>query len=70
MRQFTLSTYADLSEVSALCLVLARGGYEVATTTDQTKTYLLVYHSSKLALRALESALSGFSWIESEEASS
>jgi hypothetical protein len=66
MLKFALYPSANVVEVSSACLVLARAGYEVATTSDSERSYLLVEHSSETALRAASAALLALAFVEEE----
>ena len=67
MRTFRITTYAQVSEVAALCLVLSRAGYEVAVESGSLQARLIVGHESEIALRAVGAALESCSCIESED---
>ena len=69
MLKFALYPSANVVEVSSACLVLARAGYEVATTCDTYRSYLIVEHGSETALRAASSALVALNFVEEEIAS-
>ena len=68
MRTFVITTYAQVSEVAALCLVLSRAGYEVAVeSSGSLQARLGVAHPSEVALRAVGAALESCACIESED---